>query len=272
MRFPVTFGAFDANIPKLGSAVLSIGFLASGDRENDSTDPEDSEYDEDDDEEEDAEEEQESSDSDSDYIPEANSNSNESKETTDSDPFAVPDTKVFHPITPPGDSVPTPFGFFNYMLFSRNTGIEPIPEPIIIDNEESTLCDDDDETDGEDEIQEELKEDRNETNTKTLSIIPVLYDEDSKGDEDEPEVVFEADVTSVCRSWATDKKRTSELRELLPFILRDAIDCGAVITLDVEVLLNVKLALRYTDGSEVVIEIDRKGWVKTPKNEKPKEE
>ncbi len=277
VSFPSSSGAFDSDIPKLGSAVLSITFLPTvtdndndmrlDDEEDDQEDDEDedsdddSDEDEDDDSDDDSDEEDEDSSDDPDYVPSPEAGGDIEDEN---DPFASESPSVIHPITPPIASFQsTPFTFFDFAIFNRGK-----PEEVItIDNEESTLCDEDEnETDDEEQKEDNpttppITPDETTATTATTATTPVLYDEDGKGDEDEDEVVFEADVTAVCRSWMEDKKRTSEMRYIMPFVLRDAIDCGAVLVLDVEVLISIKLALRYTDGSEVVVEIDRKGWV-----------
>ena len=295
LSFPSSTSAFDSDIPKLGSAVLSVTFLAaapgndddrsqtSGYFDNLDHNARPSNTDEDEDEESDGDDSSEgdsdddSSDNDSDYVPspEADDQNEEEEEGEDeSDPFATELVSIIHPVTPPVPVVPSqpsPFTFFDFAIFGRNIKTSEEEEVIApkIDEEESTVCDEDEnETDN-----EEQKEDNPTTTVttdQTTTTTPLLYDEDGKGDEDEDEVVFEVDVTAVCRSWMEDKKRTSEMRSIMPFILRDAIDCGALLVLDVEVLVSIKLALRYTDGSEVILEIDRKGWV--TKKEKMKDE
>lgn len=265
VSFPSTTGAFNSDTPKLGSAILSVTFLptvpGSDDRSQTSGYSDNLDHNEDsEDDSDDSEEDDDDSSNDSDYVPSPETDDHVEEE---SDPFTTESPSVMHPITPP-PSQPTPFTFFDFAIFNRNK-TEEVFTPAVLDNsEESTLCDEDEnETDGE----EEKNEEKETPNDQPTTTTPVLYDEDGKGDEDEDEVVFEADVTAVCRSWMEDKKRTSEMRHIMPFVLRDAIDCGAVLVLDVEVLLNIKLALRYTDGSEVVLEIDRKGWVTEKKKE-----
>ena len=287
VAFPSTLGAFDSNVPKLGSAVISITYLADSstteeliDDEEEEEDMEEEEDSGDDDE--DTSNEDEDEEEDPDYIPEDEEEDDEDEDDSSSDetnceddPFALDNTPLIaHAITPPPSS--SPFGFFDFMLYNRNkvtsdentvvsAVVLPV-SPIDVDpnlNSVPVMS-----TDENEEVAENEEEKEEELTPKT----PGLYDEDSQGDEDESEVILEADISTICRSWVEDKKRKSELRSILPFILRDAIDCGAITNLDVDVVINVKLALRYTDGSEVVIEIDRKGWVYQKKKEEEENE